>query len=95
MSKLKQILIGTVLFCFITVVAVTAMAQEVTGTPGSPSATTTLDGRYLPNPPEPFGGIINLDAFNSKPYWPPTVVPPKDAPNVLLILTGHRALSEV
>ena len=62
-------------------------AQEITGTPGSPSATTTLDGRYVPNPPSPFGGVINLDATNSKPYWPPTVVPPKGAPNVLLIIT--------
>jgi arylsulfatase len=64
-----------------------AYAQQITGTPGSPSATTTLDGRYVPNPPPPFGGVINLDATNSKPYWPPTVVPPKGAPNVLLIIT--------
>src|SRR5262245_9470457 len=28
-----------------------------------------------------------LDAKNSKPYWPPQVVPPKGAPNVLLIMT--------
>src|SRR5262249_11537403 len=26
--------------------------------PGSPSATTTIDGRYLPNPPPKFGGVI-------------------------------------
>jgi len=69
------------------VVALSAHAQQTTSEPGSPSATTTLDGRYLPNPPEPFGGVINLDALNSKPYWPPTVVPPMGAPNVLLILT--------
>jgi hypothetical protein len=25
--------------------------QQVTGVLGSPSATTTIDGRYLPNPP--------------------------------------------
>ena len=31
--------------------------------------------------------MINLDAKDSKPYWPPTVVPPKGAPNVLLIMT--------
>ena len=31
--------------------------------------------------------MINLDAAQSKPYWPPTVVPPKGAPNVLLIMT--------
>ena len=38
-------------------------------------------------PPPKFGGEINLDAAQSKPYWPPTVVPPKGAPNVLLIMT--------
>ena len=38
------------------------MAQQITGTPGSPSATTTIDGNYIPNPPPAFGGEINLDA---------------------------------
>jgi len=60
---------------------------QTTGKPGSPSATTTLDGRYLPNPPAKFEGKINLDAPASTPYWDPTVVPPKGAPNILLILT--------
>src|SRR5262245_22805897 len=64
-----------------------AMAQQTTGTPGSPSATTTIDGKYLPNPPPRFGGMIGLDAAQSKPYWPPNVVPPQGAPNVLLIMT--------
>ena len=66
------------------------LAQQITGTPGSPSATTTIDGKYLPNPPAPFGGTINMDAKDSKPYWPPTVVPPKGAPNVLLIMTDDQ-----
>ena len=60
-------------------------AQQISGTPGSSSATTTIDGKYLPNPPAPFGGTVNMDAKGSKPYWPPTVVPPKGAPNVLLM----------
>jgi len=64
-----------------------SMAQVITGTPGSPNATTTIDGRYLPNPPQPYAGKIGLSAKDSKPYWPPTVVPPKGAPNVLLIMT--------
>jgi hypothetical protein len=34
-----------------------------------------------------FGGVITQDATTSKPWWPPTVVPPKGAPNVLLIMT--------
>ena len=75
------------------VLALTAgstFAQQTTGTPGSPSATTTIDGKYLPPPPAPFGGTINLGAKDSKPYWPPTVVPPKGAPNVLLIMTDDQ-----
>ena len=55
--------------------------------PGSPSATTTIDGRYLPNPPQAFKGEINPNALQSKPYWPARVVPPRGAPNVLLIMT--------
>jgi hypothetical protein len=31
--------------------------------------------------------VINERATDSKPYWPPQVVPPKGAPNVLLITT--------
>ncbi|WP_051420127.1 arylsulfatase [Rhizobium sp. IBUN] len=67
--------------------AVLAPAQEVTGTLGAPNATTTIDGRYLPNPPAPFGGEIGLSAKDSKPYWQPNIVPPKGAPNILLIMT--------
>jgi hypothetical protein len=48
-----------------------AAAQQITGTPGSPGATTTIDGKYLPPPPPKFGGDINLQASQSKPYWPP------------------------
>ncbi|HMK34051.1 MAG TPA: sulfatase-like hydrolase/transferase, partial [Desulfomonilaceae bacterium] len=62
-------------------------AQQTTGILGSPSATTTIDGKHLPNPPPEFGGEINLNAYQSKPWWPPRVVPPKGAPNVLLIMT--------
>ena len=32
-----------------------AAAQEVSGTPGSPSATTTIDGRQIPPLPGQFG----------------------------------------
>src|SRR5581483_5710205 len=67
--------------------AASGSAQSTTGTPGSPTATTNIDGKYLPSPPPPFGGVINLEAKDSKPWWPPKVVPPKGAPNVLLIMT--------
>src|SRR5262249_58719750 len=63
------------------------LAQQTTGVPGSPSATTTIDGRYLPSPPQPFQGEINLNADQSKQAWPPRVVPPQGAPNILLIMT--------
>jgi arylsulfatase A-like enzyme len=65
-------------------------AIQTTGAPGSPSATTTIDGRYLPNPQPAFGGTINLSAAQSKPWWPPRVVPPKGAPNILLIMTDDQ-----
>ena len=64
-----------------------ALAQQTTGTPGSPNATTTIDGRYLPPPPQKFQGEINLNALQSKQAWPARVVPPKGAPNILLIIT--------
>lgn len=73
--------------------ALNANAQQTTGTPGSPGATTTIDGRYLPNPPQPFRGEINPNAVQSKPYWPARIVPPKGAPNVLLIMTDDVGFS--
>ena len=48
-------------------VALPAPAQQITGTPGSPSATTTIDGKQLPPPPAPFGGVIKESAKDSKP----------------------------
>jgi arylsulfatase A-like enzyme len=70
-----------------------AHAQQITGTPGSPDATTTIDGRYLPNPPPSFRGQISPNAVDSKPYWPARIVPPKGAPNVLLIMTDDVGFS--
>lgn len=64
-----------------------ANAQQITGTPGSPSATRSLDAKELPAPPLKFGGEINLNASQSKPFWQPQIVPPKGAPNILLIMT--------
>ncbi len=64
-----------------------AQAQEVTGTPGSPSAAATISGKQLPAPEPEFGGEIKHDALKSKPWWAPRIVPPRQAPNVLLIIT--------
>ena len=62
-------------------------AEQVTGTLGAPSATINISGTQLPPPDPKFGGVIQEDALHSKPWWSPRVVPPKGAPNVLLIIT--------
>src|SRR5271165_3998588 len=71
---------------FFLLAALPVNAQETTGEPGSPSATTTIDGKQLPAPDPKFGGVIKENAAQSKPWWAPRVVPPKGAPNVLLIM---------
>jgi arylsulfatase A-like enzyme len=68
-------------------------AQQVTGVPGSPGATTTLDGKRLPATDPKFGGVIKEKASESTPWWAPRVVPPKGAPNVLLIMTDDAGFS--
>lgn len=60
---------------------------QVTGELGSPSATTTIPGKQLPAPDPEFGGVIKNGALESKAWWPPRIVPPKEAPNVLLVIT--------
>jgi hypothetical protein len=82
----------TIFHCFLLILvlllaAMPALAQQVTGVPGSPSATTTISGKQLPPPDPKFGGVIKERASQSKAWWPPRVVPPKGAPNVLLIMT--------
>ena len=69
---------------------VSVSAQQVTGVPGSPEATTTITGKQLPPPDPAFGGVIKEKASESKAWWPPRVVPPKGAPNVLLIMTDDQ-----
>src|ERR1700755_1257547 len=67
-----------------------AMAQTVNGTLGQPSATTTIKGDQIPAAPPKFGGVIKENSKDSKPWWPPTIVPPKGAPNILLIMTDDQ-----
>lgn len=64
-----------------------ASAQQINGSPGAPDATMSIDGRQLPAPAPAFGGVIKDDALQSTPWWAPRIVPPKGAPNVLLIMT--------
>ena len=76
MIKIKGLLSSSgILLCVS--LASGASAQQITGTPGTPSATMTLDSKQLPPEPPKFGGVIKEDAKDSKPYWPPSVVPPK------------------
>ena len=96
MKNSKQVCLGRDLFSIGAVIAVflvtgaTAHAQQTTGVPCSPSATTTANGMSLPVPPPEFGGKISLGVQDSKPCWPPTLVPPKRAPNILLIMTDDQ-----
>ena len=64
--------------------------KKVTGSAGSPSATTSLDGKQLPPLPPTFGGVIKQSATDSTPWWAPRVVPPQGAPNILLIMTDDQ-----
>lgn len=69
------------------IVAAHGFGEEPSPPLGSPFATEPVDTRYLPPQPSPFRGVINFNATESTPYWQPTIVPPKEAPNVLLIMT--------
>src|SRR2546430_2409023 len=68
-------------------IAIVSIAQQVTDKPKSPEATTTVDGRFLPNPPTPLGGEINLSDRDPRRHWPRTIVPPKTAPSSTLRAT--------
>ena len=67
-----------------------APAQQINGTPGSPGSTEVINGNQIPAPPVPFGGVLKPSVADSKIWWPPRIVPPKGAPNVLLILTDDQ-----
>jgi arylsulfatase len=70
-----------------------ALAQQENAPPGSPGATTTIDGRYLPAPPQLFRGEIDTNAMQSTPDWAALVTPPEGAPNILLIMTDDVGFS--
>ncbi len=88
MKLATQILFSVILAAAGMAAAPSATAQvQTTGAPGSPGATTTISGKQLPAPDPKFGGVIKNDALKSKPWWAPRIVPPKEAPNILLIMT--------
>lgn len=78
---------------FIFLTASQGFAQVTTGKVGSPSATTTIQGKQLPAPDPKFGGVIKEDALSSTPWWAPTIVPPAQAPNILLIITDDAGFA--
>src|SRR5271154_4765037 len=76
-------LTGVLLFA-----AAGAFAQQpVVADKCSPEATEVLNSKSIPAAPTPFGGVIKKTAPESKPCWDPKIVPPKGAPNILLIMT--------
>ena len=86
-------LIAVFIAAVILAATISSRAQDTTRAPGSPGATTTIDGRHLPPPPQKFKGQIEPNAVDSKPYWPELIVPPKGAPNILLIMTDDVGFS--
>jgi len=67
-SRQVQCIAGALLMA-----SIPTFGQQMTGTPGSPNATTTIDGRYVPAPPQQFTGEIGLNPLQSKPGWPARV----------------------
>ncbi|MEJ2311475.1 MAG: arylsulfatase [Gemmatimonadales bacterium] len=67
--------------------------QQVTGELGSPGATTTIPATQLPAPDPQFGGVIKDDALQSTPWWAPRIVPPANAPSILLIITDDAGFA--
>jgi len=90
MKSAKQILLGGMLAAAVIAAAPSAWSQQITGDPGVAAATEVISGKQIPAPELPFGGVIKEDAKDSKTWWPPRIVPPKGAPNVLLILTDDQ-----
>src|SRR6266702_1472346 len=88
MKSIRHILVSSMLAAAVMAAAPSARAQiQTTGTPGSPGATTTISGKQLPPPDPKFGSVIKDGALQSKAWWAPRIVPPKQAPNILLIMT--------
>ena len=87
---LRNVSIGAALMVVWLLAASALRAQEINGVAGSPDATMSISGKQLPPPPMKFGGVIKESHLDSKPWWPPRVVPPKGAPNILLIMTDDQ-----
>ena len=59
----------TLALIFVTLIfAFPGMAQQFYGVPGSPSSTEFLNSKVLPAPAPKFGGAINRNSAQSKPW---------------------------
>ena len=59
----RTVLLGVAL---LTIGFGSAFAQQTTGVPGSPDATTSINGKQLPPPAPKFGGVIKDNAFDPR-----------------------------
>jgi arylsulfatase len=88
-KKKKWVLAAGLGLCAAVVAAFTVpitVPSGETAKPGSPNYIESLKGGQIPPIPPKFGGVIKDTAEKSTPWWPPTIRPPKDAPNVVLIM---------
>jgi arylsulfatase len=90
MMKFSHLLIGVSFLSLGCIQASAQQASQAIAPIGSPAATITIPGNQLPPPDPKFGGVIKEKASESTPWWAPRVVPPKGAPNVLLIMTDDQ-----
>jgi len=88
--KFSHLLIGVSFLSLGCVQAFAQQASQAAAPIGSPAATITIPGNQIPPPDPKFGGVIMEKASESTPWWAPRVVPPKGAPNVLLIMTDDQ-----
>ena len=90
MHSIRSSIAWSMLTTILVVSTFSVVAQQPNGGSGSPGGTTTLDPKQVPGPNPKFGGVIKQKASESTPWWAPRVVPPKGAPNVLLIMTDDQ-----
>ena len=90
--KRKLVYNGFLLLAETAVMFVTlpALPRKSPARPVRPAPPPRSTGNNSRPPPGKFGGVIKESALDSTPYWPPRVVPPKGAPNVLLIMTDDQ-----
>jgi arylsulfatase len=69
LPKPHGLILGFLAILLLGITAAPSLAQQITGTPGSPSATTTLDGKQLPPRDPKFGGVIKEKASESQAWW--------------------------